>query len=175
MQLQIRAFMRNGSFVLSKGIIWIWIAIMVIGIDHYSKLWALNNLKYHEHLQILSILDLTLAYNTGAAFGFLHTASGWQNILFCSIQIFASVAIIILLSRSPSRVRWLNIALSLILGGALGNAYNRIIYGHVIDIISFHLGNYYFAIFNIADSAICLGAFMLFLQCFAQNKKYIRQ
>jgi signal peptidase II len=159
----------------SKGIIWVWVAIMVIGIDHYSKLWILHNLTYQDPLQILSILNLTLTYNTGASFGFLHTASGWQNWLLFCVQILASIFIFILLCRLPNRTRWLNIALSFILGGAIGNAFDRVMYGHVIDFLSFHFGNSYFAIFNIADSAICLGVFMLFLKWFIDGKKFKRQ
>jgi len=148
----------------ASGLAWLWIAILVIVIDRYSKIWVIDHLTFQEPLRILPFLNLTLALNTGAAFSFLHTASGWQNWLLGGLAIIISVLMVFWLAKLSARACWMSIALSLVLGGALGNAWDRILYGYVIDFLSFHLGNWYFAIFNLADSAICVGAVMICLQ-----------
>ena len=117
-----------------------------------------------ERLKLLPIFNLFLIYNTGAAFGFLQTASGWQNFLLGSIALIVSVIIFIWLARLPRQERIMNIALCFILGGALGNLWDRLLYGYVIDFFHFHLGDWNFAIFNTADSAICVGAGLLVLR-----------
>jgi signal peptidase II len=145
------------------GLCWLWLAILIILLDQCAKSWVMTHLMLGEPLMLLPILNLTLAYNTGAAFSFLHTASGWQNIVFGGLAGTVSVFIIYWLFTLSWRIYWLNIALCFILGGALGNAIDRIRYGYVIDFFDFHLGSWHFAIFNIADSAICVGGFMLIL------------
>ena len=92
------------------------------------------------------------------------TASGWQNGLLGGLAVIVSVLILFWLVQLPLRAYWTCIALTLVLGGALGNAWDRLLYSHVIDFFDFHLGDWHFAIFNVADSAICVGAFMLILQ-----------
>lgn len=147
--------------VFSSGLIWIWLAILLMVIDRFSKDWSMHNLPFAEPVKILPIFNLTLVYNTGAAFSFLHSASGWQTILLGSIAYIASIIILFWLYKLPSREVWLNIALCLILGGALGNALDRNLYGYVVDFFDFHLKTWHFAIFNVADSAICIGSLML--------------
>lgn len=144
------------------GLIWLWTALVVIGIDRLSKLWVMHHLSFFEPIKILPVLNFTLAYNTGAAFNFLDHAHGWQNIFFSSLAIIVVAIILIWLSKTPAKERWFNIGLCLILSGALGNAWDRLSYGFVVDFLSFHVGSWYFAIFNMADSAICVGAFILF-------------
>ena len=146
-----------------SGLIWLWIAFLVLAIDRFSKAWVLENLVWHEPLQILPIFNLTLTFNTGAAFAFLHTASGWQNILFLSLAVLVSVVILSWLAQLPSREWWASVALSLVLGGAIGNAWDRVMYGHVIDFLDFHWEGWHFATFNVADSGICVGAAMLMI------------
>lgn len=147
--------------IFASGLLWLWLAVLVIGLDHWVKLWIVHHLIAFDSLRILPIFNLTLAYNKGAAFSFLHSASGWQNVVLGSLAGFVSVIILYWLSQTSKREYWFNIALCLVLGGALGNAWDRIVYGYVIDFFDFHLGNWHFAIFNVADSAICVGAFML--------------
>jgi signal peptidase II len=153
------------GFMLSKlrktGLVWVWIAVLVIVVDRYTKSWVLAHLFAHEPLVVFPFFNLTLAYNTGAAFSFLQSAAGWQTFVFTSLAIVVSVGILVWLARTPSRDRWEGIALSLILGGALGNAWDRLIYGHVVDFLDFHWESWHFATFNVADSAICVGAVML--------------
>lgn len=153
----------------SKGIVWIWISILVMMIDRLSKIWMVNHLVYQEPIKILPVFNFTLAYNTGAAFSFLDHASGWQNIALGGLAFIVSLSIIYWLYKLPANNKIMNIALCLILAGALGNAWDRILYGYVIDFLSFHWGDWYFAIFNIADTAICLGAFLLFCHWFLRG------
>ncbi|RDI42820.1 signal peptidase II [Aquicella lusitana] len=145
----------------STGLNWLWIALLVVLIDRYAKYWAVHNLTLTEPLPIFSVFNLTLAYNKGAAFSFLHNASGWQNLFLGSLAAIVSLFILGWLWTLSARERWTNIALCLVLGGAIGNAWDRILYGYVIDFFDFHLGDWHFAIFNTADSAICVGAAML--------------
>ena len=140
---------------------WIWIPTLVIILDQYSKLWMTRHLVLEDSTIFLPILNFTLLYNTGASFGFLHTASGWQNLFFGSLAFIVSIFIFACITRMPSRDRCLITSLCLILGGTIGNMLDRLIYGHVIDFISFHFGEWYFATFNVADSAICVGTFIL--------------
>jgi signal peptidase II len=147
--------------LLSTGLIWLPLAMFLIAVDHYTKSWMLDHLVLHEPLEILPVFNLMLAYNTGAAFSFLHTASGWQNLFFSSLAVIVSIGIVCWLYQLSRKAVWTNIALCLIISGALGNAWDRMTYGYVIDFLSFHVGDWYFAIFNTADSAICVGAFML--------------
>lgn len=153
--------MNSCKKILSSGLVMLWVTVLVIIIDRFSKTWVMQHLNFHEPLTIFPFFDLTLAYNTGAAFSFLDSASGWQNIFLGSLTVIVSVVILTWLSRLSSRDYGMTIALSLILGGAISNLCDRILYGHVIDLLSFHWGTWYFAIFNVADSAICVGAFLL--------------
>src|SRR3990167_5822623 len=156
--------------IFSSGLIWVWIAILVLLLDRFSKFWVLNHLIFFQPVVILPVLNLTLTYNTGAAFSFLHTASGWQNIVLGGLAVIVSFVIICWLAKLSARAYLLSIALNLILGGALGNAWDRVLYGYVVDFLSFHLGSWHFAIFNVADSAICVGALMLMIDWLRQPK-----
>lgn len=149
--------------IFSTGLAWLWITIVIVTIDRTTKLFVLHHLTAFKPHRILPIFNLTLVYNTGAAFSFLHAASGWQNLFFSSLALAVSMIIIYWLYKLPASAGWTSSALCLILGGAFGNMWDRILYGHVIDFSDFHLGEWHFAIFNVADSAICVGAFMLLL------------
>lgn len=155
---------------LASGWVWLWLAVVVIAVDRYSKIWVVHHLIYQEPLSVLPFFNLTLAYNTGAAFSFLHSASGWQNWFLGGLAVIVSVIVLVWLSRLSARDWWMNTALCLVLGGALGNAWDRMLYGYVIDFLSFHWADWHFAIFNIADSAICVGAFMIFVHWLRENK-----
>lgn len=146
-----------------SGLIWIVFAMAVMGVDRLFKLWMLQHLQLGEPLLILPMLNFTLAYNTGAAFSFLHNASGWQTSFFCVLAFGASAVILHWLWQHPAREWWPNMALSAIMGGALGNVWDRLTYGYVIDFLDFHFHDFHFAIFNVADSAICVGAIMMML------------
>lgn len=148
------------------GLIWLWIAVLVLIIDRLAKIWIVNNLIPFEVMQLLPFFNLTFLHNTGAAFSFLNAASGWQTYMFSGLAIIVSISIIVWLAKLSSRDRWVSIALCFILGGALGNVWDRFYYGSVIDFFDFHIGDWHYAVFNTADSAICLGAFMLMCHWF---------
>lgn len=142
---------------------WLWISILILLMDQYAKYWVLNNLSYGEPLYLLPFFNLTLAYNKGAAFSFLDTANGWQNYFFGGVAFIVSVLILYWLVISSWRKYIFNIGLCLILGGAIGNALDRARLGFVVDFFDFHITDWHFAIFNIADAAICVGAFLVAL------------
>jgi signal peptidase II len=157
--------------VTGSGLVWLLLAVIVLIIDRNSKTWILSHVSYGEPIAILPILNLTLAYNTGAAFSFLDGASGWQHYLLGGLALVVAVYIAAALAKLPRNHYWQNIALCLIFAGAIGNAWDRMLYGHVIDFINFHIGSWHYAIFNIADSAICIGAFMLIVMWLKHARK----
>jgi signal peptidase II len=141
---------------------WLAVAALVIVLDQMSKLWITSHFVFGESLYVLGVFDLVLAHNTGAAFSFLHDAGGIQRWLFGGIAVVASVWIVVLLRKHAAQTLFA-LALSLILGGALGNLVDRIAYGYVVDFLAFHWDEHYFPAFNVADSAITLGAALLIL------------
>jgi signal peptidase II len=142
---------------------WLWIAAAVLALDQASKWLALARLALHEPVPVLPFLNFTLVYNKGAAFGFLSTASGWQNLFFIGVALVATAVILYLLRRTDARDRWMAAALMLILGGAIGNLVDRLVYGHVVDFIDVYYGTWHWPAFNVADSAITIGATLIVL------------
>lgn len=152
---------------MNRQLKWLWLSIFVAVIDQISKKIALSHLA-HDSLSLFSLLNFSLAFNRGAAFSFLNQATGWQNSFFIGVSLIAIIAIIIWMCRQQcSRQKT---ALSLIVGGALGNLIDRIHHGFVVDFIDAHIGQYHWPTFNIADSAICLGVGLLFLVTFNRVK-----
>jgi signal peptidase II len=154
-----RSFSSSPSTSLTP---WLGIAILVILSDQLSKIAITKLFTYGQSRVVTSFFNLVLAYNKGAAFSFLSTESGWQRYFFTGIGIAAALFIIYLLKRHAGQ-RLFCWALSLVLGGALGNVIDRIMYGHVIDFLDFHIGNWHWPAFNVADSAICVGAALFVL------------
>jgi signal peptidase II len=148
---------------------WLWLSALVIALDQLSKAWITSHFAYGENFYVLGIFNLVLAHNTGAAFSFLNDAGGMQRWLFSIIAIAASAWIVWLLRKHRAQLLF-SWALSMILGGALGNLIDRITYGYVVDFLDFHWGIYHFPAFNLADSAITCGAFLLILDSFKENK-----
>jgi signal peptidase II len=142
---------------------WLWLSLLVFVLDQITKQLADNLLGYGQPLVLLPVLDFTLLYNPGAAFSFLANESGWQRWLFTLISVTVSLMLLVWITRLPRQQVWLASALALILGGAVGNLLDRLIFGHVIDFISVHWDNAFFPAFNIADSAITVGAIMMAL------------
>ena len=151
---------------------WLWLTLLVLVIDQASKVYFDSALQMYQQVVIIpDYFSWTLVYNTGAAFSFLADSAGWQRWLFALIAVVVSAVLVIWLKRLGRDDTWLAIALALILGGALGNLYDRVAYGHVIDFILVHWQNrWYFPAFNFADSAICVGAVMLALDMFKSKK-----
>ncbi len=136
------------------------IATLVLLLDQLSKWSALSNLKLGIPEEVLPFMNWLLLFNPGAAFSFLAQSSGWQRWFFTILGLVASLYILWLLRKNQSD-KILSWALSLILGGALGNVLDRIMYGAVVDFIDLHYGNWHWPAFNIADSAICMGAALI--------------
>lgn len=158
--------MRNGAYSLY----WYGLALLVVVLDQYTKGLAQSALEYGRPQEVFSWFNLTLQYNTGAAFSFLSDAGGWQRYFFSVVAVVISAVLVVWLYRMPRQQRLLALALALILGGALGNVWDRLLLGHVVDFISVHYGGYYFPAFNIADSAISVGAaLMIFDSLFGQE------
>ena len=151
---------------------WLVLSLLVLVIDQVSKAHFEGSLQMFQQIVVIpDYFSWTLAYNTGAAFSFLADGGGWQRWLFALIAVVVSAVLVVWLKRLGRDDTWLAIALALVLGGALGNLYDRIALGHVIDFILVHWQNrHYFPAFNFADSAITVGAIMLALDMFKSKK-----
>jgi len=141
----------------------LWIAIVVFVLDQLTKHVAADYLIRHGELKLVPFLNLSLVHNTGAAFGMLSQASGWQNLFFIAVAMIACVVILLIMQRLRPADAPLAVALMLILGGALGNLLDRLIHGYVIDFIDVYYGTWHWPAFNVADSAITIGAALLLL------------
>ncbi len=139
---------------------WLGLALAVIVADHLTKWWVSANLDYQEFIPVLPFFSLVRVHNTGAAFSFLADAGGWQRWFFIAVGIVATVIIVRLLKRHATEAR-LAFSLALVLGGALGNVIDRVVLGHVVDFLYFHYKSFAWPAFNVADSAITVGAALL--------------
>ena len=150
---------------------WLGLATIIIRFDQVSKITITKLFAYAESLRITSFFNLTLVYNKGAAFSFLAAESGWQRYFFTAIGLIAAAYITYLLKRHATQ-KLFCAALAMIMGGALGNVIDRLLYGHVIDFLDFHYQEiYHFPAFNIADSAIVVGAALFILDELRRVKK----
>lgn len=143
--------------------VWYSLALLIIVLDQVTKGLAEQYLEYGRPVVLTSWFNLTLQYNPGAAFSFLSDAGGWQRYFFSVIAVVISAVLVVWLYRLPTTQRLLPLSLALILGGAIGNLWDRVVLGHVVDFISVHYGGYFFPAFNIADSAITVGAVLMIL------------
>lgn len=149
---------------MSRPLRWLWLSMLVIVLDLGTKALASAMLAYGQPVELLPFFNLTLLHNTGAAFSFLAGHDGWQRWLFALIAIGASIGLTIWLTRLKAHETLMAAALALIIGGALGNLYDRLMLGYVVDFLSFHWQRYYFPAFNLADTAITLGAIALIVE-----------
>ena len=155
----------------SSGWRWLPLSAAVIAADQLSKAWIVHHFSLFERVHVLPVLDVILTYNNGAAFSFLSQASGWQRWLFVLLALAVSAALIVWMRRVHARAHALLAAgLALIVGGALGNMIDRLMIGRVVDFIHVHWGHAYFPAFNIADSAITIGAAMLLLDAWRESR-----
>ncbi len=148
---------------------WLWCSLAVVIADQATKVAAVALLDPASPVELVPTLDLVLAYNTGAAFSFLSSAGGWQRWLFIGLAVAICAFILHWMRDLPRAARRLPLALSLILGGAVGNVVDRVRIGAVVDFIDFHVGDWHWPVFNIADSAICVGAALLVLGMFRRE------
>lgn len=145
--------------------VWLWLSAAVIVLDQLSKWLVTSHLAVYDSVRVLPVFNLVLYYNAGAAWSFLAGASGWQRWFFTLLALAVSVVIVVWLRFLPRRqFRWRAAALSLVLAGALGNVIDRLWHGYVIDFLQFHYHGWYYPAFNLADSAITVGAAMLIIE-----------
>lgn len=140
---------------------WLSLSVFVIIFDQVTKYWAEHILK-GDRIDILPILDFSLVHNTGAAFGFLGQYGGWQHVFFVTLAVIISCVLVVFIGKLKSHERHLSLAYSLVIGGAIGNAIDRVIYQYVVDFIHFFYKDWHYPHFNIADIAIFIGAVLLF-------------
>ena len=153
-----------------SGLSWLWLAVVVFFIDLVTKTLIVNNFQLGESINLLPVFNFTYARNYGAAFSMLADAGGWQRWLFGLIALAVSGLLIHWLRKQSFTQYWSNISYALILGGALGNLYDRIVHGYVIDFLHVYWNDNHFPIFNLADVWICIGAAMLVLEAIMEGK-----
>ena len=158
------------------GGVWRWygLAGLVVLLDQLSKYWVTSHFYYGEVRPITDFFNLVLVHNTGAAFSFLSDAGGWQRWFFGVVAGIISVVLAVWLARIPARQRLLPAALALILGGALGNLWDRLTLGYVIDFIDLYYQHHHWPAFNVADSAITVGAVLLVVESFFVKESIVR-
>jgi signal peptidase II len=154
---------------MSRSWRWFLIAAAIVVADQLTKWAVLARFAPGERLEVTQFFNLVLAFNKGAAFSFLAGAGGWQTPVLVAFAIIAAVVVSVLLVRSPGR-RLFCAGLALILGGALGNVIDRLRYGHVVDFLDLHAAGWHWPAFNVADSAITLGAALLIVDGFRHHE-----
>ena len=155
--------------------IWLWLSAAVIVLDQLSKWLVVSHLAVYDSIRVLPVFNLVLIHNPGAAWSFLAGASGWQRWFFTILALAVSAAIVVWMRFLPRReYRWRAIALALVLAGALGNVIDRLWHGYVIDFLQFHYQGWSYPAFNLADSAITVGAAMLILEGLFSRRRAAR-
>ena len=154
------------QFLKQKNSLWLLLSVLVIVLDQWTKSQITAHFFYREVLAVCPGVNLTLAHNSGAAFSFLAQAGGWQRWFFAAIACVVSLVLVVWLVRLPAEKVLLALGISLLLGGAVGNLYDRILLGYVIDFLDVYYGTYHWPAFNVADSAITAGAGLLLLDAF---------
>ena len=149
---------------------WLWLSLFILAADQISKQLAESAIQLYERVPLLPYLNLTLTYNRGAAFSFLSDQGGWQRWFFSVLAMVVTVVLVVWLRQLDRANRWTAISLSLIIGGAVGNLIDRLLFGHVIDFIDLYYGQWHWPAFNVADSAITVGVVMMLLDAFRGQK-----
>ena len=153
----------ENSLKTKSGLWWLPISAVVFYLDQLTKTMATESLKIYEAVHVNTFLNWTLMHNEGMAFSFLADQSGWQRWVIGFVAIIIVIWLLIWLSKTNFKARFLNLGLVFVIGGALGNIYDRFSLGYVIDFIEAHYNEHYWPAFNVADTAISLGAFFLIL------------
>ncbi|QSB01242.1 signal peptidase II [Methylomonas sp. EFPC1] len=152
---------------------WLWISAVTLVLDQASKLAVDGSMQLFESIPLIPYFNLTYVHNTGAAFSFLAQAGGWQRWLFAGLAVVMSGIIAVWLYRLQKHETLMAVALSLVLGGAIGNLIDRVAYGYVIDFLDVYYQNWHWPAFNIADSAICIGVGLMLLESFGVGRKTV--
>ncbi|MGX5174422.1 signal peptidase II [Aliikangiella sp. IMCC44653] len=154
-----------------SGLKWLWLTLIFIIADQYTKYLAVTHIGPYEVIEVMPFFNLILRYNPGAAFSFLADQPGWQVIFFSVVSSIVSLGIIAWMATTPAKNKILNVGLALILAGAIGNLYDRLTLGKVVDFIDWYYQSYHWPAFNIADSVILLGAVLMLIDGFKNNEQ----
>ena len=149
---------------------WLWLTAIFLIIDQVTKHWVAGSMELYQSINVLPFFNITYAQNHGAAFSFLADQGGWQRWFFTSIAAIASVVFLVWLKRTPKEQTVLAAALACMLSGALGNLIDRSLFGYVIDFLDFYAMGYHWPTFNVADSIIFVGAALMIIDSFKQDK-----
>ncbi len=144
----------------------LWLSLVVVVLDQLSKYWVVASFEEYEILTVWPVFNLTLVYNTGAAFSFLSDAGGWQRWFFIAVAVVVSIILAVWLTRLQPQERLTAVGLAFVIGGAVGNLIDRILLGKVVDFLQWHWQDWYWPSFNLADSAITLGVILLLVDGF---------
>lgn len=155
------------DFIMLK---WLWLSLLAVVLDQISKLAIAGSMQLYQSIQVVPFFKLTYVHNTGAAFSFLSEAGGWQRWFFAGLALMISVVIAVWLARLKTNETLLAVALALVLGGAVGNLIDRLVYGYVIDFLDVYYETWHWPAFNIADSAITLGVILMLAESFGVGK-----
>jgi signal peptidase II len=150
---------------------WLWLALFLIVLDQSTKLAINHSMQLYQSIQLLDFFNLTYVHNTGAAFSFLSERSGWQRWLFSILAVVMSLMMTLWIKRLKDNETLLAISLSLILGGAIGNLIDRLIYGYVIDFLDLYYHSWHWPAFNVADSAITIGVGLMLIDSFRSKSE----
>ncbi|AYA42324.1 signal peptidase II [Xenorhabdus nematophila] len=152
--------------ICSTGLRWLWLVVVVLILDLGSKYLVLQHFTLYESIPLIPYFNLAYAQNLGAAFSFLADKDGWQRWFFALVAIAIVTVLLVMMYRSSARQKLSNIAYALVIGGALGNLFDRLVHGFVVDFIDFYVGEWHWPTFNIADTAICIGAALIIIESF---------
>ncbi|WKE64962.1 signal peptidase II [Gallaecimonas kandeliae] len=157
--------------MMASGLRWLWLTAVVIAVDLATKYAVLDAFALYERKVLTGFFSFTYVRNYGAAFSFLSDAGGWQRWFFTALAVGVSLGLLWWMRRLPAGDKLQAGGSALIIGGALGNLYDRMVHGYVVDFLDFHLGHWSWPAFNVADSAICVGAALLVLASFRKEDK----
>ena len=155
------------DFIMMK---WLWLSLLAVVLDQISKLAIAGSMQLYQSIQVVPFFKLTYVHNTAAALSFLSEAGGWQRWFFAGLALMISVVIAVWLARLKTNETLLAVALALVLGGAVGNLIDRLVYGYVIDFLDVYYETWHWPAFNIADSAITLGVILMLAESFGVGK-----
>ncbi|MFT4652373.1 MAG: signal peptidase II [Kangiellaceae bacterium] len=158
------------DLIKTTGLRFLWISTIIFVFDQWTKNAIVGNMRLFESIQLTGFFNLTYVHNYGAAFSFLYDAGGWQVYFLSTVALAVSALILWWLRQATKEQLLLPVAFSFILGGALGNVFDRIMHGYVIDFLDFYYGTFHWPAFNVADSAIFIGAALLIIDMF-KNKE----
>lgn len=163
----------NKLLAKESGIRWLWLALLAFALDIGSKMLVMDNMEYgwSHRIEITPFFNLLYVHNYGAAFSFLSDAGGWQRWFFSVMALGVSGLLVYWMRQLPATNKILNCAYALVIGGALGNLYDRLVYGYVVDFLDFYVQDYHWPAFNFADSFICIGAGLIILDSFRPDNK----